>query len=210
MRPRRTQAQIREAIVTAARELVEHASPDSVTTRAIAERAGVQQSVIYRYFGSRDAVFRELINRNIGQLKRTVAEHADIVDGLWAAYEFYSDHPETLLSISRMVANGRVADVHAMEEDADVSAPMMQVLQFAVRRRTNTDDPELQADYVLVTALLAGMATLAPYLEGIRAVRGVDHDLVQARLRTLVECVIDGTFAAPVAAPAGELAPTSP
>jgi AcrR family transcriptional regulator len=205
MGQRRTQTEIRAAILDAADELIRDAPAELVTTRAIAAVAGVQQSVIYRYFGSREAMFAELSKRNIAAMRRTVGEHPDIASSLRATYEFVAGQPETLLAIARLVSAGRVQEVHAAEEQADVGLPMIQVLQMAVHRRSTPDDPTLQADYVLVMALLSGMALLGPYLEGIRAVRGVDHDLVRERLRLLIDALVDGEIGAamPVSTAAG-------
>ncbi len=59
--PRRSREQLVEAIVAAATEVF--AAGENPTVRSIAARAGVQPSVIFRYFGSKQALLGEVVAR---------------------------------------------------------------------------------------------------------------------------------------------------
>lgn len=77
-RLRRTPVQSRsrervERILDATRELVDEHGWDAVTTRGIAERAAVPIATLYQFFANREAVFRQLLDRDMEQIDRRVA-----------------------------------------------------------------------------------------------------------------------------------------
>jgi AcrR family transcriptional regulator len=55
----------RSALVRAASELFELSDFDAVTVAKVAERAGVAKGTAYLYFGSKEAVFLELVQREL-------------------------------------------------------------------------------------------------------------------------------------------------
>jgi len=93
-----------QRILTAARELLESGGGDAVTTRAIAERAGVPVATVYQFFPNRDAIFHEvlqdLLDRRaadghavLAQMKPTSI--ADVVHGLFEFHRSYLlEHPQ--------------------------------------------------------------------------------------------------------------------
>ncbi|WP_330184294.1 TetR/AcrR family transcriptional regulator [Nocardia sp. NBC_01503] len=62
-----------ERILDAARELVCELGMDAVTTRAIAERAAVPVATLYQFFANREAVFEQLLERDMERIDRQVA-----------------------------------------------------------------------------------------------------------------------------------------
>lgn len=98
-RSRRTVQQILEA----AEQLVAEEGIDGVTTRAIAERAGVAVPSLYRFFADRDDVLDALVERMLVELEETsqVAEAAwvpgdigDLLDLEFALHvTYFTAHP---------------------------------------------------------------------------------------------------------------------
>jgi AcrR family transcriptional regulator len=60
-RPRERGAATRRALLDAARELFAADGYERTTVRAVAERAGVNQALLFRHFGSKDALFAEAV-----------------------------------------------------------------------------------------------------------------------------------------------------
>jgi AcrR family transcriptional regulator len=93
-----------QQILTAARELLESGGGDAVTTRAIAERAGVPVATVYQFFPNRDAIFHEVLHELLD--RRTADGHAvlaqmkpasiaDVVHGLFEFHRSYLlEHPQ--------------------------------------------------------------------------------------------------------------------
>jgi AcrR family transcriptional regulator len=63
-----------ERILGAAAVLIEQGGVDAVTTRAIAERAGITAPSLYRFFADREQVLDALIEQHLGRLSAFVAE----------------------------------------------------------------------------------------------------------------------------------------
>jgi AcrR family transcriptional regulator len=57
----RDSAATRRALLAAARELFAAAGYDGTTVRAVADRAGVNQALLFRHFGSKEGLFAEAV-----------------------------------------------------------------------------------------------------------------------------------------------------
>ena len=57
----RDAAVTRHALLTAARELFAAAGFDATTVRAVSDRAGVNQALLFRYFGNKEGLFAEAV-----------------------------------------------------------------------------------------------------------------------------------------------------
>jgi AcrR family transcriptional regulator len=128
IRQRREPVQVRSResvgrILEAAAELIEAEGLDTVTTRAIAERAGVSAPSLYRFFADRDEIFDRLLSTQLAELDR----HAEATEATWEIASvrdfvsrelelhlaYYEKHP----SFVRLWFGGRisptvVAEVH--------------------------------------------------------------------------------------------------
>lgn len=69
---RRDAARNREALLVAARELVEQQGVDAVTTDAVAARAGVGKGTVFRRFGSREGLMAALLDFSETEWQRAV------------------------------------------------------------------------------------------------------------------------------------------
>src|SRR5690349_17256239 len=61
LRERRTTAEVRAALITAATGLFAQHGPARTTTKEIAESAGVAETAVFRHFGSKTELFREAV-----------------------------------------------------------------------------------------------------------------------------------------------------
>ena len=66
-------ASTRAALLRAARELFSAHGFDRTTVRAIAERADVNQALLFRYFGSKDALFTAVLGDEVRELLAATA-----------------------------------------------------------------------------------------------------------------------------------------
>jgi AcrR family transcriptional regulator len=77
-RTRRTPVQRRsrerfERILTAAEQLVVSSGVESLTTRGVAERAGIPVATLYQYFADREAIVAALIERHVLSMDERIA-----------------------------------------------------------------------------------------------------------------------------------------
>jgi AcrR family transcriptional regulator len=71
----RDSAATRRALLTAARELFAELGYDATTVRAVADRAGVNQALLFRYFGSKRGLFLEAVQGDALELLEGPAEN---------------------------------------------------------------------------------------------------------------------------------------
>ncbi|MFE8955647.1 TetR/AcrR family transcriptional regulator [Streptomyces althioticus] len=90
----------RSRVLQAATELLEASANADVSTRSVAERAGVQQPVIYRIFGDKDSLLAAVVDHGLGQYlaaKRAMEATGDPVADLkrgWDQHtQFALEHP---------------------------------------------------------------------------------------------------------------------
>jgi AcrR family transcriptional regulator len=106
----RDAAATRRALLDAARELFAAAGYDATTVRAIADRAGVNQALLFRYFGSKEGLFADAV---LGPAVRLLAEgpREDLLERTLAAILATDDRGgEVLMAVLRAAAGAQVAE----------------------------------------------------------------------------------------------------
>lgn len=156
--PRRRDASTtRAALLAAARKLFVERGYDRTTVRDIASSAGVNQALLFRYFGSKDALF---VNAMTCHSEELLAETpaAELVAQVLARV-FGPDVPSAddnpLQALLRSGANEQTAVLFRDH----LGARYREVLASL----TDADDAELRADLVL--AWLLGLAMLKQVLD---------------------------------------------
>lgn len=104
-----------ERILGATRELVLEGGVDAATTTAIAARAGVGASSLYRFFADRDELFARLLEGEVAQIEATAAaaeaswELLSIRDYVERMLEMFLDYHERNPLFVRLWFGGRVS-----------------------------------------------------------------------------------------------------
>ncbi|WP_330246703.1 MULTISPECIES: TetR/AcrR family transcriptional regulator [unclassified Streptomyces] len=159
-RPRRrepVQTRSRETvkrILQAAAGLIDEGGVDSVTTRVIADRAGITAASLYRFFADREQILDALVEHHLEQLTAHVAEVeagwaptsvGEFVEREFDSYAgYYRDHPNA----ARLWLDGRVSPtvraevlrynrvtaerLHGLAVAAGLAAPQGDLLVFVV------------------------------------------------------------------------------
>lgn len=106
-------------ILEATAQLLQHTTPDALTTAAISERAGVSVGSIYQYFESKETLIAALAHDTVAQINATVRETLTqappndleavlppIIDGL---LQNYRERPDRMgFLVSYLVARGEI------------------------------------------------------------------------------------------------------
>src|SRR5215470_18103173 len=99
-RPRIHDEQTREALLSAAEQLLVRGGLDAVSTRAVAEEAGTTTRAVYSLFGSKPELLRQLAARAFGLLAdlvqsvpRTGDPGADLISAAMAFRGWALAHP---------------------------------------------------------------------------------------------------------------------
>lgn len=177
----RDSAATRRALLAAARELFAAQGYERTTVRAVAERAGVNQALLFRYFGNKEALFAEAV---------TEQALAPLVDGppetllerIVAA--LLDDSPDAGMFFAVLRSGGREADA--------VRTQLGTAYSRAFAALARTDDPAdaaVRADLLL--AWLLGIAQLRSVLR-TGSLLGADDATVTAHLLRAARALLHG------------------
>jgi AcrR family transcriptional regulator len=185
---RRDAAATRAALLTAARALMVDRGVEGTSTREVAAAAGVNQALVYRYFGSKEKLFAEAACAGPDS-------PADIIETTPLA-----DLPRVLLTrildvvmseeateLSRLVAAANDQAVRTVLRERIESA-------FATRLAARLDGPDAELRAELFAAILVGVGFLR-HKVGSRAMSTADRETLVAQVERM---------AAPLLAPPPE------
>ena len=182
---RRDAAATREALLTAARALIARDGVAAVSTRDVAAAAGANQALVYRYFGSKEALLVEALAQT--EPDGTIADTP------------LADLPHTLLR--RALDPDAPAEARASSMATLVAGAGQELVRTIARDRIHAGfttqlagrlggaDAELRAE--LVAAVLAGVASLRDQI-GTRAIAGADLDTLAGYVDRMVAPLLDG------------------
>lgn len=150
----RDSAATRRALLQAARELFATDGYDRTTVRAVADRAGVNQALLFRYFGNKEALFTEAATEQaLAPLREGPPE--TLLDRILTS--MFDDAPDTAMFFSVLQSGDGPAQA--------VRAELGRAYSQAFAGLAVTDDPAdaaLRAELLL--AWLLGIAQLRKVL----------------------------------------------
>jgi AcrR family transcriptional regulator len=148
---RRDSAATRAALLAAAQELFAERGFERATVRDIAARAGVNQALLFRYFGNKDELFRAAIT---DRGRRTLAEGP--ADGLLARMLARALQPEDAVTQGYWLQ----AALRSTGDDQGAEAIRAELGEGYLRALstlTDAPDAELRADLLLAWLLGIGL-----------------------------------------------------
>lgn len=174
--PPRGRTTTRQALIAAAVDLFTTRSPASVTTRELADHAGVNQGLIYRHFGSKEAIITAALDAGIaGLLPPTETPTGFDLAGVVTATRHRT--PAAVL-IARTLVDG--IDIAAVRTDFPVVHRLLATFD-PLTTGSGLSDPRLAV--AVATSLVAGSAVWDATLRttvGIAGDVNVDAPLTQA------------------------------
>ncbi len=104
----------KDAILRAADELFGLKSPDSVTVRELADRAGVNHALVHRHFGTKDQVLREVLQRHARAFREVI--EGDVETAVTRMFEVALERPAFAKIIAQLLLEGRSPRDFTLEE----------------------------------------------------------------------------------------------
>ncbi|MGD9988428.1 TetR/AcrR family transcriptional regulator [Pseudonocardia sp.] len=197
-RPPRTRdaAATRRALLAAARELFASVGYDATTVRAVADRAGVNQALLFRHFGNKEGLFAEAISGEA----MAVLEDGPPEDLLRRTLDaIMADDPsgtELFFAVLRSTGSSEAGVLLRAELESRWAGA------FASLATTDdVDDAALRAELVL--AWLLGIGLLRTVI-ATRPIAGADPATISAHVLRGARAVLDGSADVPPATPAVE------
>lgn len=185
---RRDAASTRHDLLEAAATLFAERGFERTTVRDIAVRAGVNQALLFRYFGSKDALFEEVTAWRGRELLAATAAERLLEDSLRGMLT--SDRPAEPYRALEAVLRSIGTDSAAAPRSRCLGDEYARTLAML----THHDNAGLRADLVLAWLVGIGMLRGVP---DRRALANADADevcsLVLPAVRTLLEHIAPGT-----------------
>ncbi|TDV46045.1 TetR/AcrR family transcriptional regulator [Actinophytocola oryzae] len=184
-RPRRRDAAAtRAALLAAARTLMVEHGVEGTSTRDVASAAGVNQALVYRYFGSKEKLFAEaassdadtpediILTTPLADLPRVLLERIlDVVTS------------EDASELSRLVAAANDQTVRAVLQHRIETS-------FATRLAARLEGPEAALRAELFAAVLVGVGFLR-HKVGTRALSTADREVLVAQVNRMVAPLLE-------------------
>ncbi|UJW30910.1 TetR family transcriptional regulator [Saccharothrix sp. AJ9571] len=179
-RPRRDAAATRQALLDAAEVLFAERGFDRTTVREIARQADTNQALLFRYFGSKDALFEAVVARRGRQRLAKGAPETLVEDTLRGILVPESTAYHSLETLLRSTGNDNAAATIRREVGEEYS--------HALAALTDAPNADLRADLVLAWILGIGLLRhIAPKDPLADADPDEVVDLVLASVRSLLE-----------------------
>ncbi|HEX6358616.1 TetR/AcrR family transcriptional regulator [Actinophytocola sp.] len=182
---RRDAAATRQTLLTAATELFAERGYDRTTVRDIATRAGVNQALLFRYFGSKEALFVEATSDTSLRETEPSLLLAEMLEHLLTPVS--SGHRDQVLTTL-------LRTLGTDEEAAAVRRRLTTRYMAALATLTDEPDADLRAELVLAwvfgISFMRGVSATPPFAN---ADPDTVRELVLPAARQLLEKIADAT-----------------
>jgi len=184
-RDRRSREDVSEALIEAAAALASERGSGHVTVRDIALRAGVNATLVHRYYGSKHNLMRAAIKRAQDRLAMRIEEVPDIVEGAAAIIHATLQERELIATLTRAALDGVFDDIPAANP---ALAVLVERFERAAADRGGRGRRDPRIVVACLSAVAVGYALLGDY---IRHGTGLDDHPADEVEAMLVEVLRD-------------------
>ena len=186
---------VREEILQAAESLLAERMPGEVSVRDVAERAGVQHSVVHRHFETKDRLLAEVVKRTITSYAESIAGCDDPAGGFVAGMTYMADHRAPFAALARTVANASVHD--DIDRFPGLELQLRRLDPDAVEDRSPLEPPATDGSIdprVLGAALMAltsGWAFMEDWWLASAGLQPSDREAARAQVAVIIEQLVE-------------------
>ena len=208
-RRRRTPAEAREVLLQAAEPLLVDQGPDRVSLQAVARAAGVSHALVTHYFGTYEALVREVLVRRTQRLTEEL-QRQQLEAG---APPSASRLLERFASVLQDPGHGRLmawALLSGRVEHTPLGAreglrPVVDALEFQVGRIAQAQDQEPPSRAALEMTLLVGLCASQWYTlarrELLSALGRTAEATADAQFQAVLSAMLHGALGVPLSPP---------
>jgi AcrR family transcriptional regulator len=179
---------VKKAILDATEKLLLKKSPNRITVREIAETANIKHPLIYRHFGTKDAVIVAVHARGIAKTQRKVAGVKDLEGNVATFFEAVKKNKFRLVALSRAMIDG--VNPRAVQSQFPVIRHFLELLE----KRYAETDSESKFDAEMMTAIIGATALgwflYEPFLLAAMDLEDKNKDELHAKVVEILEEII--------------------
>lgn len=197
--PYRKRDEVVEQILQAAEELLAERGPSEVTVRDVAERAGVQHSLVHRHFTSKENLVTEVVRRTLAAYTDAIAEVEDPAEAFVAGMIYMAEHRPSFAAMTRalMAADPSAVDPSAVDLFPGFETHMGRLAPGSGtgrgrRARLEKDGPiDPRVLTVALMAFTSGWAFLEDWWMAAGGFRPRDRHAVRAQVASLLRRTVE-------------------
>lgn len=190
----------REKILAAADGLFGEIGFDAATTRQIADASGVNKALIHYHFGSKDELFRDLLDRYYESLSQALTEaltdEGSVQERFERIVDIYVDFLAENRNFSRMIQREASGGRH-LDRIVTHMVPLFQGgIEVLRREYPETFSDELAAAQMLISfyGMIVSYFTYSPVLEQLLGIAPLAKPSLEKRkrhLKRLLKLMVD-------------------
>ena len=178
----------RRDVLDAAREVFLQTGYEGATLQQVADRCGLNRSVLYHYFPSRRELYMELVTESEAVFQRIMALAAaqpTLVEQMSAFVraaqkEDFRDRRVFAFIIQSFVEGGRQRGEHTRAEPGDaIRAFFVRLVSEAVGRRELEPSTDVRATAAMLIVLMFGMGVHAGFISGASRMQPIGEQLIR-------------------------------
>jgi TetR/AcrR family transcriptional regulator, repressor for neighboring sulfatase len=181
--------EIRQAVTEAAERLFRERSPADVTLREIAAEAGVNHSLLYRYFRTKEAILASVFYDVVNNIRTNFIEAPEGRAAL-REVQYLHDAPGYARALAWAILEGTNLDLLFTnpEPDGESNDPPARGLPLKTPRSAADIDSRVVVASFLVLAM--GWDLYEPYLLRITGMEGVDKAVLNDHLTRISDVLL--------------------
>ncbi|MBE0417818.1 MAG: TetR/AcrR family transcriptional regulator [Coriobacteriia bacterium] len=170
---------VKEAVLDAATELLSHRPPSAVTVREIAEQAGVSHTLVHRYFGSKQELIRDVLERADSEMQPLFDGETDIQELVARVFRDSLDRRLVIGAVAQALIDGVPGE--EVQRESLVTNRLVQEFEAALSAQRSKDVPmaDPQLAMAVVVALIVGWTLFEDWLLHVADLK--DRDMSEVR-----------------------------
>ncbi len=186
--PRGRQAVI-DAILKATSELLLKFGPSEISVRAIAERAGVKHPMIYRHFGSKDALIKAVHMREIHGIGDDVAGIESISGNVGRFLSAFEKNRWRQIALARAMIDG--IDPRQLQTRFPVMEQFLRMIEGKLSESGSATDPKVFT--AVLSAAAMGWMLYGPLISTATGLDELSPERQRDSIVAMLEKIIEST-----------------
>lgn len=184
-RPPRGGRQVKEAILAATEKLLLKHGPNEISVRAIAAAANVKHPLIYRHFGSKNALIFAVHERQLEVAKSVAAPITTLEGNIGKLFDTFAQNRWRQITLARAMIEG--IDPKLLQNQFPVMQRLVELLRERSSGRSDrgNHDPELLA--MAMGGLAMGWILFAPFLKASTGTEDLNHEEMNKKVVEILE-----------------------